>query len=362
MADLEIIAPEKVHEIEFSLEPAYSAVADLCLTNKILSGFSEWIHQTAAELSPEQIRANNIVCGAAIMFLEGEEWPSFEAWLDHVKQLDPNVMRDREVNYFLEKAAHVLSDEGEELPSAEHLLRDFGVFKSLVERVFEHKDIYCEEGECEQDFDLLNDPPKRKEFILANLQQMWDKYIEREWNQNLPMLRESIAAFDSLDFSGKSTKEIVLQIIDRDNLPGEWENLMPDIEEVIFIPSAHIGPFLLPIHVSDKTARIIFGARIPKGAAITSPALQRSELLMRLNTLADETRLHILELLTQEEELGAKDIMSRLDLSQSAASRHLRQLSVTGYLIEGRRDGAKYYRLNQDRVRDTTDAIEAFLK
>ncbi len=362
MADLEIIAPEKVLEIEFSLEPAYSAVADLCLTNKTLSGFSEWIHQTAAELSPEQIRANNIVCGAAIMFLEGEEWPSFEAWLDHVRQLDPYAMRDREVDYFLEKAASVLSDGGEAIPSAEQVLGDQVLFTSLVERVSKHKGVDCDEGECEMDFDLLNDPPARKEFILSNLQEMWDKYIEVELNQNLPMLRESVAAFNSLDFSGKSTNEIVLEIIDRDSLPSEWESLMEEIEEIIFIPSAHIGPFLLAIHVGEKTARIIFGARVPKGATITSPALQRSELLMRLNTLADETRLHILELLTQEDELGAKDIMSRLDLSQSAASRHLRQLSVTGYLIEGRRDGSKYYRLNQDRVKDTTDAIEAFLK
>jgi DNA-binding transcriptional ArsR family regulator len=337
-------------------------VADLCLTKETLSGFSEWVHQTAAELTQEQIRANSIVCGAAIMFLEGQEWPSFEAWLDYIKQLDPYEMRDREVNYFLEKAAHVLSDEGDAIPAAEQLLDDYGVFKSLVEGVFKDKDIYCDEVESKLDFDLLNDPPKRQEFILTNLQEMWDNYIEREWNRNLPMLRESVAAFNSLDFSGKSTQDIVLEIIDRDSIPDKWESLMGEIEKMIFIPSAHIGPFLLTIHVGDKTARIIYGARVPKGAAVASPALQRSELLMRLNTLADETRLHILELLTQEEELGAKDIMSRLELSQSAASRHLRQLSVTGYLIEGRRDGAKYYRLNQDRVKDTTDAIEALLK
>ncbi len=362
MADLEIIAPEKVLEIDFSLEPVYSAVADLCLINQTLPGFSEWIHQTAAKLSPEQIRANNIVCGAAIMFLEGEEWPSFEVWMDHVKHLDPYDMRDREVDYFLKKAASVLGDEGEAIPSAEQLLADQLLFTSLIERISKHKGVDCDESEYRMDFELLNDPPARKKFILTNLQEMWDQYIEKEWNRNLPMLRESVAAFNSLDYSGKSTKEVVLEIIDRDSLPSTWEGFMDEIEEIIFIPSAHIGPFLLTIYVSEKTARIIFGARIPKGATISSPALQRSELLMRLNTLADETRLQILELLSQEGELGAKDIMSRLDLSQSAASRHLRQLSVTGYLIERRRDGAKYYRLNLDRVMDTTDAIKAFLK
>ena len=362
MADLEIIAPEKVLEIEFSLEPAYSVVADMCLTKETLSGFSEWVHQTAAELTQEQKRANNIVCSAAITFLEGEEWPSFEAWLDYVKQLDPNEMVDREVKYFLKKAAHVLEDEGEAIPSAEQLLEDYKSFKTFVDRVFHDKDIYSDEAEYKLDFDLLNDPPKRKQFIVTQLQEMWDKYIEKEWNQNLPMLSESVEAFNSLDFAGKSTREVILEIIDRDSIPEKWESMLEEMEEIIFIPSAHIGPFLLAIHVGEETARIIFGARVPKGATVASPALQRSELLMRLNTLADETRLHILELLTQEGELGAKDIMSRLDLSQSAASRHLRQLSVTGYLVEGRRDGSKYYRLNQDRVKDTTEAIKAFLK
>jgi DNA-binding MarR family transcriptional regulator len=54
--------------------------------------------------------------------------------------------------------------------------------------------------------------------------------------------------------------------------------------------------------------------------------------------------------------------MDRLDLSQSTASRHLRQLSVTGYLTERRNEGAKVYRLNQDRINDTVDAIKGFVK
>jgi DNA-binding transcriptional ArsR family regulator len=362
MAEMEIIAPEKVIQVEFSLEPAYNAMADLCLINEDLSGFSDWVYQTAAKLSPDQILANSLVCGAATMFLEGKPWSSFEAWLEHVKEFDPNDMRDREVAYFLEMATKVLSAEGEEAPSVERFLGDREYFNSIVERVFAHKGYECDEDECEMDFDLLNDPPARKEYILTYLQQMWDEHLKEEWERSLPMLRESVAAFNSLDFTGKSTNEILLQIIDRDSVPGKWDSMLEEIDEIIFIPSTHIGPFLLTLYVSEKAARVIFGARIPKGATVTSPALRRSELLMRLNTLADETRLHILELITQEDELGTKDIMERLGLSQSAASRHLRQLSVTGYLIEGRRDGAKYYRLNHDRIKDTTDAIETFLK
>jgi DNA-binding transcriptional ArsR family regulator len=61
------------------------------------------------------------------------------------------------------------------------------------------------------------------------------------------------------------------------------------------------------------------------------------------------------------DELCAQDIMARLDVSQSAASRHLRQLSATGYLTERRRAGEKCYSLNRGRVSNTFHALEQFL-
>ncbi len=53
--------------------------------------------------------------------------------------------------------------------------------------------------------------------------------------------------------------------------------------------------------------------------------------------------------------------MIRLDVSQSAASRHLRQLSASGYLIGRRRADEKCYSLNRDRVSDTFHALDQFL-
>jgi ArsR family transcriptional regulator len=81
-----------------------------------------------------------------------------------------------------------------------------------------------------------------------------------------------------------------------------------------------------------------------------------------LSALGDDTRLTILELLTHHNELCAQDIMNMLDLSQSSASRHLRQLTATGYLIERRREIAKCYSLNDERVEDTLRALKQFLR
>ena len=53
--------------------------------------------------------------------------------------------------------------------------------------------------------------------------------------------------------------------------------------------------------------------------------------------------------------------MVQLDLNQSAASRHLRQLSAAGYITERRRDVAKCYSLNRERINDTFRALDRFL-
>ncbi|MBC8099775.1 MAG: helix-turn-helix transcriptional regulator, partial [Armatimonadetes bacterium] len=52
----------------------------------------------------------------------------------------------------------------------------------------------------------------------------------------------------------------------------------------------------------------------------------------------------------------------QLDLSQSATSRNLRQLTATGYLIERRRETAKCYSLNRERIDDTMRALTWFFR
>ena len=68
-------------------------------------------------------------------------------------------------------------------------------------------------------------------------------------------------------------------------------------------------------------------------------------LLPVLAALADETRLSVLELLRQRE-MYAQEIAQALGLSQSAISRHLRQLEEAG-LVRVRRAGTmKHYTLD----------------
>src|SRR5262249_37308229 len=160
---------------------------------------------------------------------------------------------------------------------------------------------------------------------------------------------------------GLTLFEAIRAVVGRD-LRTHWGRVMDRIEHVIFVPSAHTGPYVTKF-TTGNTLRLVFGARLPKGFQATgSSALSRSELLVRLNALADDTRLRILELLAYKGELCAQDIITLLDLSQSSVSRHLSQLSASGFINERRREVAKCYSLNPERLQDTTRALTQLLQ
>ena len=74
--------------------------------------------------------------------------------------------------------------------------------------------------------------------------------------------------------------------------------------------------------------------------------------------LADETRLRALHVLHRLGELCVCDLEAGLEITQSRASRHLRQLRQVG-LVDDRRDGAwVYYRLADDPPPAAAAALE----
>jgi DNA-binding transcriptional ArsR family regulator len=361
MADLEFIAPAKTTTVTFEMAPVYNALSSLILLNERLPGFGEWVSQTVAELPQDVLETNELLASSATVFLDDQSWPNFSAFIDHLEALDPHGMRDREVEIILKKGAACVEQKSSDLPTAEELLADEGRYLAFIQEVCSCRDYPFDEARSKKEFALLIDPPGRKALMISHLRRMWEEVLVKDWEHNLPMLRECVAAFGSLDTYGRSTDEIVQHVVDRE-IPDDWDGLFEKLEKIILIPSPHIGPYLLMISQTEATARIIFGARMPKDAKVQSPALNRTELITRMSALANDTRLSILHLLSQEGELGSQDIMNLLDLSQSAASRHLQHLKATGYIVERSRSGAKYFRLNSDRIDDMFQALKDFLQ
>jgi DNA-binding transcriptional ArsR family regulator len=360
--NLGFIAPKETN-IRFALEPAYNALCSLTLLGEDIGGTDDWVDDTVARLSPDEVKANGLRVELVFLQLGTQTWPSFPALIDDLAGDDPAALTDRIATHFAEMLAKNLGDRAE-IPDPDDLFADRDRFLALCQQLSRIKGDGDDHSEwCLGIFDLMQQPPAdlRRELV-DHLRMMWDTYLADEWQRNLPLLRESLAAFESLDLSNLTTSEAIRRIIGRDE-PDQWGNWRDGLDEIIFIPSPHIGPYVLLLKPPEATtALVVFGARIPEGATVRSPALSRSDLTQRLEALADDTRLRILELVALEGEHGQKDIMDRFDLSKSAVSRHLRQLTANGYLIVRQQDVSKYYRLNPSRIDETLRMFKAFLQ
>jgi len=346
--------------IQMRLEPANNVFHSLLLLAKtdMATGFTDWATDTLLSMSAmERQRHQLVMIGFFYIVLPGRSWPSFPAYIDHLAAMAPQALQDKLMQAYL----HLPCKE----PSAEYtfddvdaILASADTFLAFLRERFnaDHVDPELET----RAYAYLVDPPSMQSLIVSHLNQMWDKYLADEWRRVKPMLQDAVAAFEQVDFSQmtalEATEFITGQTLSESHLIESIQNS----EQLIFVPSAHVGSYLGRFKYGAIFG-IVFGARLPPGTQYYAPDLSRAEILVRLDALADDTRLRILRLVVEEGERRSQEIMQELELSQSATSRHLKQLSATGYLTERRCEGAKCYSLNTERIEDTLKAVSAYL-
>ncbi len=167
-------------------------------------------------------------------------------------------------------------------------------------------------------------------------------------------------AFQQVSLADKSVLEAAQWITGQELAEEKWQEALTQAEQIIFVPSAHVGPYLGRF-CPTRMLWVVFGARLPQDAPFEAPDLSRAEILVRLNALSDDNRLRILKWIAERGEMSSQDLIAGLELSQSTVSRHLKQLTATGYLSERRCNGAKCYTLQPERIQNTLQAISAFL-
>jgi DNA-binding transcriptional ArsR family regulator len=361
MEKLRLAAPPQTATVSFALEPAHNAATSLMLLCDAdeTSGLDEWVYKTARSLAPELARVNSLVIGSlgAIDRLGTSSWPSFPAWVDDLQAREAVSMRDSFLEDLIAGATKMLDEQP---PEPEELLADRDGYVAFVERIHACKDACCDPVLTAEAHDLLTEPAAMQEMIVGHLRTMWTDVLADEWERRLPFLQQSVAAFEARALPDLSLDEAVQLVAGRE-LPGPWAEWEEQTEQIIFIPSPHLGPYLSTSGPIEGIMRMAFGARVPERVQPGSQALSRSELLMRLNALADDTRLRILQLLADEGELSAAEILARLELSQSATSRHLRQLTATGYVGVRKREGVNLYHLSRAGIGGTLDTLQEFL-
>jgi DNA-binding transcriptional ArsR family regulator len=353
-----IIAPTEV-KVEFKVSPAIILVHSLHLVSYYEdsdSGLHSWIAETARSLTPEQKHHHHMILGCISDTLVPIDNTSFPDFLAQLASLEPAKFQDEALSWMKGSAS---------FPGKEAALADVEPFLAFIRHHFEtKKDKHqFDEAMWREIHALFIDPPRLKQAVIEHLQFFWDTYLAKEWKRSQSMLHDSVAAFSKKDFSGLNAFEAVEAVTGRD-MRGS-DNMGEALEKarrLVFIPSPHLGPYISwQSSNNDQDCAVLFGARLPKGAEATSPALNRNELLVWLNALADDTRLKMLEMLFEHEELCAQDFIDMLELSQSSASRHLRQLTASGFLKVRRRDVNKCYTLNRERVEDTMTILGKFL-
>ena len=154
--------------------------------------------------------------------------------------------------------------------------------------------------------------------------------------------------------------ELIQFVTGKEVTESKWGNELIEAKNLIFIPNAHIGPYMRA-HKVGENFYVYFGAHLPEGSDVRIPELDRAEIVARLSALADDTRLNILQMIAEKGQMRSQEIMEAINLSQPSVSRYLTQLTATGYLQERRESGSKVYVLNQDRIEKTLKAVHAFL-
>jgi len=362
-----IVAPPTAR-VSVEPQPVHNAIHSLLLLARVehLSGLGDWVVQTAAEMTQaEHERHRLVMIGFHYAVLPRQAWNAFPAYLVHLEAMEAEVLRDKLLGSYARISRRADAETGHTVVqdpgpfSADEILVSEEAFLAFLRARFDEK--HVDEVLERKAYSYLLDPPALQDVIVTHLRYMWETYLVAEMARVDPLLRDAVEAFQQVDLAGMDRLQAA-EFVTGQPLVESWIcTKLEEAERLIFVPSAHVGPYLGTFRLGDALG-IIFGARLPEGIQFHAPDLSRAEIVVRLNALADDTRLHILKVIAMEGELRSQDIMERLDLSQSAASRHLKQLSATGYLNERRCGGAKCYRLSPERVEDTLQAVAQFLK
>ena len=343
--------------IRVGLAPAQNAVYSLVLLTKTkeLSGLGDWVINTAHQLSPEERKKHyRVMIAFYHAILPERRWSSFPVYIQHLRNMDAEALRDKMIGSYFNISMHESSDTS----TPEIVLANEENYLNFLKERFDEE--YIDEELERWAYKYVADPPSMQELITSHLQRYWDDYLAAEWERVLPTLKKAVAAFQQADFSGMDDTQIAEYITGQPPQESCWANQCEGAEFLYYAPSLHVGPYVGRFR-EEKLFGFIFGARLPDNASIHAPELSQAEIYMRLNALADEHRLQILRHIGEKGESCSTEIIEALGLSQSATSRHLTQLTAAGYLTARRIDGAKCYKLNEERIANTMDTVKAFL-
>ena len=349
------------------IEPALNAFVSMLLISKAEDepGIHEWVTKTRLQMSSEErFRHKLVTIGFHYSILPQVPGASFEAYLEDLESTPPSKLRERLLKAYSEicLTGKIPEDQNQPVDWEEVLTSAKNYVEFLRARFGDH--LTDEEVETRA-YEYVIDPAALKQLVTGHIRWFWKNYLQAEWTRVRPMLEESAKAFNQIDYSNMTRMQMIELVTGKDvssepKLQSKWANDLEQASKLVFIPNAHIGPYIRADKIQD-ILYFYFGAHLPEGSDIRVPELDRAEIVSRISALADDTRLQILQLIAERGEMRSQEIMEVVNLSQPSVSRYLSQLTAAGFLQERRANGAKAYILNEDRIEKTLQAVRAFL-
>ncbi len=333
-----------------TLDPLRNALISLAMlsANPQHIDVEDWVHETVAALTSEQRQRNRLVFeGLGAALLPVQAYSDLRAYLSALEAMPAAALRDQ--------LLRGLAQNGN--AAADVLLSDAQAYSALLHRL--GPDQPLDAALVLEAHRLLNDPPALQDLIVAHLYDMSENVLGAEWERQLSKMNAFRSFLEQRSLPSGTAADTIRAFINRE-LPDTISAQLAGVRQVIFVLSPHIR--LHAARFGSDTTIWVFVLGHFTTLPLRAAPIKRGELLRPLTALADDTRLHILELLAHHDALPTQEIIAQLDQSQPNVSRHLKQLIAAGIVAELRGDGAnKRYRLNPKQIASTFWTLKQLL-
>ena len=346
-----MVARNRSITIEFRRSLALSLTIDLSLLSlaEEYEGFNQWIYSTYAALSHDlqsSIRtlfhpfANKLLFDELVRAHDLPKMEDLSAFIRWISELSDQTIRASNLTMLrklAEAAGSAIPDSsifenGEQMSRTLHALLASKLRKSEIGRLVRY---------------LMDAEEMKSELVLLSTR-FWDRHYRTEYTRCRPLEEQSLDLLRSGRISG-TARDILVSITGKP-VPEHVDGQIDAARRLVVIPTCHGGPYasVSPIEGTNGDLAIVYNC-LPSKTHSEDARLPTRELFAPLKALADETRLDIISLLVGRE-LYAQQIVDRMDISQSAVSRHLRFMVACGVLQERKQEGMKFYAINGEKI------------
>lgn len=199
---------------------------------------------------------------------------------------------------------------------------------------------------------LLSDPQALQQQIVDHLRTLWNGLLAGEWQRHTYTLTGMTHTINELVFSQPRWQALnpfaALRFLLQTEPTDEQLAQLAGVRRIVLVWSPHLLAYCNRFGSGDT----LWVVRKFDPQMMRRDPLSRAEVLGPISALADETRLRILEWLTEQGEQRAQELIAQLESSQGNVSRHLKQLVGAGFVRERRAgDANKRYELNEAGLR-----------